>query len=383
MKKIRELLFNRWVLGGLVVLLLSLVILLVGDAIAFFDSRPLETALSRWLMVLFLVLIWITWEVVRAWRIRRANQSMLQGIAGADADDSSARSAQEIATLQARFKEAVTVLRTARFKGRAGERQYLYQLPWYMIVGAPGSGKTTALINSGLKFPLEEQSVKGVGGTRNCDWWFTDEAVLLDTAGRYVTQDSEQKVDASAWLGFLDLLKRFRPRQPLNGAIVTVSISDLLYQTDAQRERYARDVRSRVQELHERLGLRFPVYVMVTKTDLLAGFTEFFGDMSREERAQVWGMTFELNAPGSAVNYGGQCAAEFEGLERRLHARVPKRLQDERDLQRRCAIYSFPQQFSALRPLLTEFMEKAFGGSRYGEQPLVRGVYFTSGTQEG
>ena len=213
MKKIRELLFNRWVLGGLVVLLLSLVILLVGDAIAFFDWRPLETLLSRWVLVFVLILVWVIWELVRAWRIRRANQSMLQGIAGADAAaESSARSAQEIATLQARFKEAITVLRKARFKGRAGERQYLYQLPWYVIVGAPGSGKTTALINSGLKFPLEEQSVKGVGGTRNCDWWFTDEAVLLDTAGRYVTQDSEQKVDASAWLGFLDLLKRFRPR---------------------------------------------------------------------------------------------------------------------------------------------------------------------------
>src|ERR1051325_3865147 len=388
MKKIRELLFNRWVLGGLIVLLLSLVILLVGDAIAFFDWRPLETLLSRWIFVCIMVLGWIAFELIRAWRIRRANQSMLQGIAGADAEaESSARSAQEIATLQARFKEAVTVLRKARFKGRAGERQYLYQLPWYVIVGAPGSGKTTALVNSGLKFPLEEagasQSIKGVGGTRNCDWWFTDEAVLLDTAGRYVTQDSEQKVDASAWLAFLELLKRFRPRQPLNGALVTVSISDLLYQTDAQRERYARDVRSRVQELHERLGLRFPVYVMVTKTDLLAGFMEFFGDMSREERAQVWGMTFELNAPGTAVNYAGQFATEFEGLERRLHARVLKRLHGERDLQRRCAIYSFPQQFSALRPLLTDFMEKAFGGSRFGEQPLVRGVYLTSGTQEG
>jgi type VI secretion system protein ImpL len=325
----------------------------------------------------------LAWELARAWRIRRANQSMLQGIAGAVGDDASARSAQEIATLQARFKEAVATLRNARFKGRAGERQYLYQLPWYVIIGAPGSGKTTALINSGLKFPLEGQSVKGVGGTRNCDWWFTDEAVLLDTAGRYVTQDSEQKVDASAWLGFLDLLRRFRPRQPLNGAIVTVSISDLLYQTDAQRERYARDVRSRVQELYERLGLRFPVYVMVTKTDLLAGFMEFFGDMSREERAQVWGTTFDLNAPGTAVNYAGQFGSDFEGLERRLHARVLKRLHDERDLQRRCAIYSFPQQFSALRPLLSQFMEQAFGGSRFGEQPLVRGLYFTSGTQEG
>jgi type VI secretion system protein ImpL len=387
MKKIRELVFNRWVLGAAVVLALSLVVLLVGDAVAVFDHRPLESALSRWIGVLAIVLAWVAWELIRAWRVRRANRIMLQGIASEADAESSARSAQEIATLQARFKEAMGVLRKARFKGRAGEKQYLYQLPWYVFIGAPGSGKTTALVNSGLKFPLEEsgsgQSIKGVGGTRNCDWWFTDEAVLLDTAGRYVTQDSEQKVDASAWLGFLALLKRFRPRQPLNGAIITVSISDLLYQTEAQRERYAKDVRQRVQELYERLGLRFPVYVMVTKVDLLAGFTEFFGDMSREERSQVWGSTFSLNAPGTSVNYAGQFGAEFEGLERRLHARVLRRLHGERDLQRRCAMYSFPQQFSALRPLLSEFLEKAFGGSRFGEQPLVRGVYFTSGTQEG
>src|ERR671937_367855 len=208
MKKIRELLFNRWVLGALVVLALSLVVLLAGDALGIGERRPLESALARWLVVLVIVITWVAWELIRAWRIRRANQAMLQGIAGADADaESSARSAQEIATLQTRFKEAMTVLRKARFKGRAGEKQYLYQLPWYVFIGAPGSGKTTALVNSGLKFPLEEagggQSVKGVGGTRNCDWWFTDEAVLLDTAGRYVTQDSEQKVVARAWQGFL------------------------------------------------------------------------------------------------------------------------------------------------------------------------------------
>ncbi|MGY2499106.1 hypothetical protein, partial [Klebsiella pneumoniae] len=90
------------------------------------------------------------------------------------------------------------------------ERRNLYQLPWYVIIGPPGSGKTTALVNSGLNFPLAAQlgagAIRGVGGTRNCDWWFTDEAVLLDTAGRYTTQDSHAQVDKAAWLGFLDLL---------------------------------------------------------------------------------------------------------------------------------------------------------------------------------
>ena len=102
-------------------------------------------------------------------------------------------------------------------------------LPWYVIIGPPGSGKTTALVNSGLHFPLAAQlgagAVRGVGGTRNCDWWFTDQAVLLDTAGRYTTQDSNSTVDKAAWLGFLDLLKKQRSRRPIDGAFIAISLS--------------------------------------------------------------------------------------------------------------------------------------------------------------
>ena len=122
-----------------------------------------------------------------------------------------------------------------------------------MIIGAPGSGKTTALVNSGLRFPLPgagaEPGIAGLGGTRNCDWWFTDGAVLLDTAGRYTTQESDSMADASAWLGFLDLLKRFRPGRPLNGVLVTLSISDLMLWNEDERARYAAHVRARAAEL--------------------------------------------------------------------------------------------------------------------------------------
>ena len=103
------------------------------------------------------------------------------------------RPSAEAAKLRERFEEAVAALKKQRRSGNS-----LYDLPWYVFIGAPGSGKTTALINSGLKFPLEQRvgkgAVRGVGGTRNCDWWFTDEAVFLDTAGRYTTQDSDAGV---------------------------------------------------------------------------------------------------------------------------------------------------------------------------------------------
>src|SRR5690606_17646750 len=93
------------------------------------------------------------------------------------------QSQEEVNALKQRFEQAVAVLKKA--KGKKG-RLSLYDLPWYIIIGPPGSGKTTALVNSGLEFPLAEQfgreALSGVGGTRNCDWWFTDEAILLDTA---------------------------------------------------------------------------------------------------------------------------------------------------------------------------------------------------------
>ena len=53
---------------------------------------------------------------------------------------------------------------------------------------------------------MGKAAVRGVGGTRNCDWWFTDEAVFLDTAGRYTTQDSDAASDSEGWKEFLALL---------------------------------------------------------------------------------------------------------------------------------------------------------------------------------
>ena len=118
-------------------------------------------------------------------------------------------------------------------------RGYLYEQPWYAIIGPPGAGKTTALLNAGLRFPLAEQmgqgAVAGVGGTRLCDWWFTEDAVLIDTAGRYTTQDSNAAVDRAGWDAFLDLLKQTRPRQPLNGLLIAFPLSDIAQAPAAER----------------------------------------------------------------------------------------------------------------------------------------------------
>ncbi len=384
--KLKRFFANRWVLAFIGLLVVSLLIWFVGDAIAFYDHRPLGSAGARLGLIILVILVFAVVEGVKQYRAWRANKAMLSAM-GEGASSNTAMSQREVAELKKRFDDAMGTLRKARFDDKSGSgRNYLYQLPWYMFIGAPGSGKTTALMNSGLRFPLEgkmgKDAVKGIGGTRNCDWWFTDEAVLLDTAGRYTTQSSNREVDAAAWTGFLTLLKKFRPAQPLNGAIVTVSLSDLFTWSAAQRDEYARSIRARVQELYGTLGVRFPVYVVVTKADLLAGFSEFFGDLGREARAQVWGTTFDFPMPAGA-GLGATFATEFDALVARLNARLSTRMEEERDPQRRATLFAFPQQFAALREMLKSFLDEAFLSSAFGEEPMVRGVYFTSGTQEG
>ncbi len=379
---------GRWAVGAGAWAAFSLAVWFSGDALALGGARPLEGPFERFALIVAVGVGWLAWELWRARRSLQENKELLEGITGGMGQDSAARAAHEVTVLRKRFEDAVEVLRKARFRGPGGERRMVSELPWYMFIGAPGSGKTTALLNAGLRFPLGdprgERALQGVGGTRNCDWWFTDEAVLLDTAGRYTTQESDHEADAAAWLGFLGLLKRSRPRQPLNGLLVTLSIADLVHWSAEDMMRYARHVRERVQELNARLGVRLPIYLLVTKADLLAGFMEFCGNLDADGRAQVWGMTFDRSqrSPERGA-LSGRFEDEFARLERRLYGMLPGRLQEERDLQRRAAIYRFPQQFRVTGPLLATFLESAFGAAWAGEPPLLRGVYFASGTQEG
>ena len=387
MKRFLQGLFSPLVMGTLGLLAVSALLWWVGPLIGLAEARPLAPV---WLRVCLLALLWLSWIGRLAWvayRRRRTNAALLQGLgAGPSASD------KEAQLLNQRFNEALQRLRSRRGGAWLGGGQFLYELPWYVFIGAPGSGKTTALMNAGLQFLLTDAaggkaSVQGVGGTRNCEWWFTQDAVLIDTAGRYTTQESDKDVDASAWDNFLALLKRTRPRQPINGVLLTVNIQDLLQQGTAERQEHASKLRARLAELHSKLGVRAPVYVLVTKADLIGGFNESFEPLDKGGRDQVWGFTFAADTPGSSPTGEDPLAAFaplYQQLQKRLVEQLLDRLQSERDVLRRSAIFAFPQEFAALQAVLGDFLRGVFsGGGTLETMPRLRGVYFTSGTQEG
>lgn len=374
--KVMRFLLSRWVLSFVGIVILAALVWFFGPLV-----EMLEGWVPRTAIVVGLVLIWAVVNLLLDLLHRRREQNLEKGVAeSAEAVDDGTH--EEALALGERMTQALSLLKKAR-----GTRGYLYEQPWYVIIGPPGAGKTTALLNSGLNFPLAAEmgqgAVAGVGGTRMCDWWFTENAVLIDTAGRYTTQDSNLAVDRAGWDAFLDLLKRTRPRQPLNGVIVAIALTDVAAASQDERTAHARAIRRRIKELEERLAIRIPVYALFTKSDLIAGFTEYFDDLDRDKRNQVWGVTFPLakkGEPGVVAKFPEELQLLVDRIDTQ---RLYDRLQLEQSPERRTLIAGFPTQIASLSQPLQSFLTEAFAGSRLDPAPFLRGVYFTSGTQEG
>jgi type VI secretion system protein ImpL len=384
---LRRICLSRWFRTFLVCAILAALVWFLGPLLGLGSLHPLETDIARWITIGAIFILWLIYNLIQELRDRHKEKELADAVtAPPPPDPAEVASAEEVALLSDRLREALHTLRHAKIAG--GSRRRLAALPWYMFIGPPGAGKTTALLNCGLKFPLAEapanaKAIRGVGGTRNCEWWFTDEAVLIDTAGRYTTQDSQAEVDSKAWLGFLRLLKKHRRRRPLNGVLVAISLSDLSQLGEDERLDHARKIRRRVRELQDELGVRIPVYVLFTKADLIPGFVEFFDNMGREEREQVWGATFPLDTGRDEAGAVAGFPDTFDALLTRLNDRMLERVHQEPDLQRRRLVYGFPQQLTTLRDVAAEFLTECFRPSRLEARALLRGVYFTSGTQEG
>ena len=382
--KIWAFLSSGYFLIPVVTIILSVCIYYFGGYAGFAGIYPLDAPAARWLCIAVLWIIALTWLLirflVRRSRVKVLERDIVRAIPETGAESEAVKA--EMAEMRDKLREAMTKLR----KSKTGRRS-LYELPWYVMIGPPGAGKTTAIVNSGLQFPLADEfgktAIGGVGGTRNCDWWFTDDAVLIDTAGRYTTQESDQESDNAGWLGFLALLKKHRKRQPINGAMIAISLSDLSMQDEQTQKGHARAVRRRLHELREKLGVRFPVYVLFTKADMIAGFSEYFDSLGKDDREQVWGFTLPLDTTKKEASPIALFDDEFAGLLGQLNANLLERMQHETDHQRRSLIAGFPSQVASMRSVARAFLAEAFADNRFEERHQLRGVYFTSGTQEG
>ena len=376
-------------------LLLSIIILVVllalGNALGWWNRLGRTgVAWLWWLLVLLLVGALITSIVVgvRALRAFLPRYRERRFLARLHPDDTPPDAeAESYRQLQEKMQEAVqTLAKSPDLRKQRGLP--LYAVPWYLCIGASQSGKTTLLRGVATSFaPFAHPPSASAAPTQNCDWWFFNTAIILDTAGYYAFPKNE--VEHSGWYRFLRLLRAHRALQPINGLIIALPADTLASKRPEEVRLEAAELRKRIDEAIRELGIDFPVYLLITRCDTLEGFTEFFECLPEQTLHQVFGYIHEPQPQGDQRQQPPASILHFEPIAERLVERLKQlRLSifNEEKLPPailRQRIFCFPEEFQALLQPLNIFVETLLTENPLYHLPFLRGIFFSSAQQQG
>lgn len=359
---------KSWVWSLLLVLSSALLVWFLGPLLAVADHRFWQGSTARLLTISGLFLLWgLAMVVVGARRTARLKRPEYQ-----DQYQRTGLVDDERKQVRGRFKEALHTLKTTRRYAERSDR-WRNTLPWYLLIGQQGSGKSGLLAAGGLHFPLDRGESIPLGTTGYFDWYLADEAVLVESAGRYLVQP-ESSVDGAGWSTFLGLLKARRQARPLNGVVVTLAVETLLGSNEHDLDLHARQVRTRLQDIQQTLHLDVPIYLVLTQADRLPGFIEFFDVPQGDSADEVLGVSVGAGKAGAAM---AEVRQAFETLLQRLGAELIARLHQERNVERRGQMLDFPRHVAQIGERLCQFVESAFSAHRFQHINGLRGFYLT------
>lgn len=362
---------------------------IAGPALQIGDYRPLEPLWARVLLTTLIVLIFLGIYIYKWYKNKKLNEHVIEELKASEVDEP-AKEAKD-SHIKEQFTNIDLLLqkneqqKSNNFVERlfADKDEYIYQKPWFLVVGAPGVGKTSAILNAGLTFPIgfDEDNASKLAGTRDCDWFLTDESLLLDTAGRFITQDDSISNSAD-WNELLELLKRCRTKQPINGLVLMISVDDIISGNDEKIKGQLQQIRLRLQELQSSFNTSFPLHIIVNKIDLISGFTQYFNLIDEKERKKALGIQLDPMTVTSAEKINklfSELDLKVDEIRDNLFASVAFNNQenDSSDLA-----ISFASEFAIFNRSLKTYLKRLLNLSKYDSDINLAGVYFTSATQQ-
>ncbi|QJY35698.1 type VI secretion system membrane subunit TssM [Vibrio europaeus] len=363
-------------------ILLNVAIWWAGPWLEIRGTKPLETLMARGTASALFVLLSLSGWGIWQWRKLQGFKSQQKREEQLKLDPITVYEERQEAELNDVMQEMKQSLNT---------RNYLYSLPWYLVLGLENAGKTSLINRSGQNFALS--SVMRASGQKSenpysFDWWIGDESVLIDPDGELLTQgnrneDNDGELERRLWLNFVNWLEKTRSRRPLNGIVLALDVSHLATSTASERKAYANLLRARIRELMETLATRLPVYITLTKLDLLYGFEPFFKHYSKSQRDEVLGFTFSLESVDNLDHWLEEFSKDYGQFVSKINELFPHAVAEPLEQEERDAVYSFTRQMSGLQDILKEFFQDALSSDQFSTSALVRGAYFTSVYQQG
>lgn len=237
-------------------------------------------------------------------------------------------------------------------------------LPWYLVVGPRGSGKTALLKQSGVRQIA----------AWNDDSFVAHNSIILDQVGGYIL-DEVQQADPNTRREYLADVEEFLRGKSLKGIIATIDV-DVALDAAGSREQ-AQTLQTHLGEITRRFGVNLPVYLVITRCDRLPGFLPFFQHLPSAERGKAWGATISGQRQHNPLAAFDQ---ECEILQHALDERRLAFLDAEHPATNRL-IYEFPTQLTLVCERLRSYVETLFTASSPQESLIFRGFYFTGAAQ--
>lgn len=363
-------------------ILINVAIWWAGPWLDIYGQQPLATVISRVVLsIIFSLCCFTVWGVMQWRSLQRINKDKAR-------EDRLLE--DPIKRLEERQQVELNQI-MGELKQNLNKRNYLYCLPWYLVLGLENAGKTSLINRSSQNFAFS--SVMRASGKKSenpysFDWWIGDDAVLIDPDGELLTQrqneeSNDGELERRLWLNFVNWLEKTRSQRPLNGVVIALDIEHLASSTVAERRAYANLLRARLRELMEILSTRMPVYIALTKLDLLHGFEPYFRSYTQSQREEVMGFTFSLDTVKDFDHWLAEFDHDYTQFIERINDSLPLALRHAVDTEDRTAIYSFSRQVAGLHDVLKQLLKDAFACDQFSTPALIRGIYFMSVYQQG
>jgi type VI secretion system protein ImpL len=251
------------------------------------------------------------------------------------------------------------------------------QIPWFLVVGAEGSGKTCFLQNIGLSQPAGQADFYDGVTDPDCRWWFFNHGILLDLKGIHFLAHEPSQTQEQILRNLLILLSRYRGGRPLSGLVLTVSVKEF-YGSEklSPEEIYQRadQVTQKIVLIQQSLGLQFPIYVVLTQTDTIPGFQNFCQLIPDHNKHNMlgWSSPYSFQQMYSS-QWLDAAFSWMEDLLTTLRLEIFASSSNERQMD---GVFVFPQELLRIKPGLSIYLNRIFKPESYQSPPILRGIYW-------
>lgn len=242
-----------------------------------------------------------------------------------------------------------------------------YSHPWYMMLGVSGAGKSSLLRGFTHDDFTEDED-------EPLSWWFLKNGVVLDIAGNvFIPNDASDN-----WSTILHLLYRYRGKRPINGIILAIPATELYGKNKLSLEdikNRANYIARKLQFTQDYLGLKLPIYIVITKTDVIPGFQSFCSEMPIRNRGNMLGWSSPF-IPDTIYNPNILNMA-FDELESELNNIRLEIFSESLNSTTQDGVFVFPGELLSIKEQLGCYINAIFSSPNGTDGAYFRGFYFT------